>query len=53
MPFKRDHLVSFCILLENQQKWRYRCNSVTDLHQVWHDHAERVSQVRRPLKNFT
>ena len=48
---KCDHLVSFYISLEICDKSRYLCNSSTDLHRIWQDDAEHVSQVRCPLKN--
>jgi len=44
--------VNFYILLEKSEKSRYLCNSTTDLHNIWHDDAERVSEVRRQLKEF-
>ena len=43
--------MNFYILLEKtQKKLRYLCNTTTDLHKIWHNDAEPVSQVRRPLK---
>jgi len=29
---------------------RYFCNSMTDLHKIWHDYAEHVSKVHWQLK---
>ena len=37
--------VSCYISLEKHKKLQYLCNSVTDLHKIWHDKAERVCQV--------
>ena len=47
---KCDHLVNFYISLAKREKSRYLCNTTTDLHKIWHNDAEPVSQVRRPLK---
>jgi len=47
---KCDHLVNFYISLAKREKLRYLCNTTTDLHKIWHNDAEPVSQVRRPLK---
>ena len=52
MPFKRDRLVNFYILLEKCEKNRYICNSITQLHKIRRDDAERVSQVHGPLKRL-
>ena len=37
--------VSCYISLEKHKKLQYLCNSVTDLHKIWHDKAERVCRV--------
>jgi len=43
---KRDHLVNFYISLEKRKKLLYYlCNSMTDLHKIGHDNAERVCEV--------
>ena len=43
---KRDHLVNFYISLEKRKKLLYYlCNSMTDLHKIEHDNAERVCEV--------
>jgi len=43
-----NHLMSFYISLE---KLCYLCNSMTDLHKIWHDNAEHVSSAP-PIKKF-
>jgi len=44
---KREYLVNFYISLEIRKQLQYLCNSMTNLLNMWHDGAERVSLAYR------
>lgn len=52
MPYQVQSSTEFLHFPEKCEKLWYRSNSTTDLHKIWRDDTERVSEVCRPLKNF-